>query len=263
MPPLSLWSPRAKVLTKYAREGWKFYLRKLDEKPIITTTISTAGLFTAGDIFAQNLVEKRYTHAPWDYKRTLRVGAVGLLFMGPSYAVWYRGLDKLIVGSGVKQTLAKVALDQGIMAWVFCAWFVVANSVLSGRSLKVSWGEWVKHWRDIMEANYKLWPAAQLLNFSFVPSAHRVLFVNVVSVGWNTFLAWSAHRTHRHDASDSSPSNSHTKVPPQLFACAHSSLPRTSTEPPTQNIQSHHTQSPTKTAQQLPCIICKAATKEP
>ena len=106
-------------------------------------------------------------------------------------------------------------------------------------------------------------PLLQLLNFSFVPSAHRVLFVNVVSVGWNTFLAWSAHRTHRHDASDSSPSNSHTKVPPQLFACAHSSLPRTSTEPPTQNIQSHHTQSPTKTAQQLPCIICKAATKEP
>ena len=38
--------------------------------------------------------------------------------MGPSYAVWYRGLDKLIIGSGVKQTIGKVALDQGIMAWV-------------------------------------------------------------------------------------------------------------------------------------------------
>ena len=48
--------------------------------------------------------------------------------MGPSYAVWYRGLDKLIVGSGVKQTLAKVALDQGIMAWVsFVAWVRSGN----------------------------------------------------------------------------------------------------------------------------------------
>ena len=67
---------------------------------------------------SQNLVEKCYTQAPWDTTRTIRVGAVGLLFMGPLLVVWYRVLDKLIVGSGIKQTLKKVALDQVIMAWV-------------------------------------------------------------------------------------------------------------------------------------------------
>jgi len=237
MSPLSVWSPRAKVVARIVSDGWKFYLRKLDEKPVITTTLSTAGLFTAGDIFAQNLVEKRYTHAPWDIKRTIRVGTVGLLFMGPSYAIWYRGLDRLIKGAGIRQTLAKVALDQGIMAWVFCAWFVVANAVLSGHGFGNAWGEWVTHRRDIMEANYKLWPAAQLLNFSFVPSAHRVLFVNLVSIGWNTFLAWSSHRTQRDNAT-------HVHLP-QMQTVLESNNP-----------------NPQKTAQQLQCIICKASTKD-
>jgi len=239
MSRLTVWAPRVRLVTRYMADGWKFYLRKLDEKPIVTTTLSTAGLFTAGDIFAQNLVEKRYTHAPWDITRTIRVGAVGLLFMGPSYSVWYRGLDKLIVGSGIKQTLKKVALDQGIMAWVFCAWFVMANAVLSGHNLDAAWSEWTTHRRDIMEANYKLWPAAQILNFTFVPSAHRVLFVNLVSIGWNTFLAWSSHRTHRE-----TPSHSNTPSSTHLASdCLNS--------------------NPSKTAQQLPCIVCKASTKEP
>jgi len=241
MSRLAIWSPRVKVVARFVADGWKFYLRKLDEKPIVTLTLSTAGLFTAGDIFAQNLVEKRYTHAPWDITRTIRVGAVGLLFMGPSYAVWYRGLDKLIIGSGVKQTIGKVALDQGIMAWVFCAWFVMANAVLSGHSLDDAWGEWTTHRRDIMEANYKLWPAAQLLNFSLVPSAHRVLFVNLVSIGWNTFLAWKSHRT---------PRDSPAPVP---------------TVPQSQSVNdnSNNNQNPQKTAQQLQCIVCKASTKDP
>jgi len=198
MGPLSRLSSSSLIqdnaLTKTVLRAWKYYLRKLNEKPVVTTTLSTGFLFTTGDILAQNLVERRYTNAPWDVSRTLRVGAVGLLFMGPSYALWYRGLDRFISGTGVKQILTKVLIDQGFMAWVFCAWFVTANACLAGQSLPDAWAEWGTHWRDIMEANYKLWPAAQLLNFSVIPSTHRVLFVNLVSIGWNTFLAWSSHR---------------------------------------------------------------------
>ena len=53
MSRLTVWAPRVRLVTRYMADGWKFYLRKLDEKPIVTTTLSTAGLFTAGDIFAQ------------------------------------------------------------------------------------------------------------------------------------------------------------------------------------------------------------------
>ena len=165
----------------------------------------------------------------------------------------------------------------------------MANAVLSGHSLDDAWGEWTTHRRDIMEANYKLWPAAQvcirsfeykpdfalylvtirkirpqnrhpvslnwlrklkkhspfvfvqLLNFSLVPSAHRVLFVNLVSIGWNTFLAWKSHRT---------PRDSPALVP---------SVPQSQSV----NDNSNNNQNPQKTAQQLQCIVCKASTKDP
>lgn len=44
------------------------------------------------------------------------------------------------------------------------------------------------------QANWKLWPAANLLNFSLVPLKLRVLFANVVSVAWNMYMSQSANR---------------------------------------------------------------------
>ena len=34
-----------------------------------------------------------------------------------------------------------------------------------------------------LEKNWMLWPAVQAINFKFVPLEHRVLVVNVISLG--------------------------------------------------------------------------------
>lgn len=38
--------------------------------------------------------------------------------------------------------------------------------------------------------NWMLWPWVQLVNFKVVPLEHRVLVVNVVSLGWNCYLSY-------------------------------------------------------------------------
>ena len=38
-----------------------------------------------------------------------------------------------------------------------------------------------------------LWPAAQALNFLYVPPVYRVVYVNVVTVAWNVFLSYAKH----------------------------------------------------------------------
>jgi hypothetical protein len=43
-------------------------------------------------------------------------------------------------------------------------------------------------------ANYRVWIPAQLLNYAAVPRHLRVLFSNVVSMGWNYALAIRAMR---------------------------------------------------------------------
>jgi hypothetical protein len=38
-------------------------------------------------------------------------------------------------------------------------------------------------------ANWKLWPAAQLLNFALVPEQHRILYGNVVGICWTCIIS--------------------------------------------------------------------------
>lgn len=45
---------------------------------------------------------------------------------------------------------------------------------------------------EALKKNWMLWPAVQAVNFRFVPLEHRVLVVNVVSLGeWDSFSFYS------------------------------------------------------------------------
>lgn len=34
-----------------------------------------------------------------------------------------------------------------------------------------------------------MWPAAHIINFKFVPSSQRILYINTIQVGYNAFLS--------------------------------------------------------------------------
>lgn len=38
-------------------------------------------------------------------------------------------------------------------------------------------------------ANWKLWPAAMLVNFAIIPPHFSVLYVNIVAIAWNAYLS--------------------------------------------------------------------------
>ena len=43
---------------------------------------------------------------------------------------------------------------------------------------------------NALAKNWMLWPLVQTVNFKFVPLEHRVMVVNVVSLGWNCYLSY-------------------------------------------------------------------------
>lgn len=43
---------------------------------------------------------------------------------------------------------------------------------------------------EALKKNWIVWPPVQAVNFTFVPLEHRVLVVNIVSLGWNCYLSY-------------------------------------------------------------------------
>lgn len=80
-----------------------------------------------------------------------------------------------------------MALDQGVFAPVFIGVFLSSMATMEGNSVKEKLD---KNYTTALTSNYMLWPFAQAVNFKVVPLEHRVLFVNVISIGWNCYLSY-------------------------------------------------------------------------
>ncbi|KAJ9137612.1 Protein sym-1 [Coniochaeta hoffmannii] len=165
--------------------GW--YQARLAARPLLTQSITTSVLFAVGDITAQQLVEKKgfQNH---DLARTGRMALYGGTIFGPAATTWFKFLQRNVnLRSANSTILARVALDQGVFAPTFIGIFLSSMAVLEGTSPQE---KLEKSYKPALLTNYMIWPFVQLVNFKFVPLHHRVLFVNVISIGWNCYLSY-------------------------------------------------------------------------
>ncbi|EXJ79087.1 hypothetical protein A1O3_08588 [Capronia epimyces CBS 606.96] len=111
----------------------------------------------------------------------------GLIF-GPAATQWYSFLQKYIHVRSQNATIAaRVLADQVVFAPCNMALFLSSMSIMEGSDPKE---KLEKTYLPGLKANWVLWPAVQAVNFKLVPLEHRVLVVNIVSLGWNCFLSW-------------------------------------------------------------------------
>jgi protein Mpv17 len=78
-------------------------------------------------------------------------------------------------------------VDQGIFAPTFIGVFLSSMAVLQGSSPRENLE---KNYTTALQSNYMLWPFVQVVNFKLLPPEHRLLFVNVISIGWNCYLSY-------------------------------------------------------------------------
>ena len=83
--------------------------------------------------------------------------------------------------------MARVACDQLAFAPVMIGVFLSSMATMEGGSPK---HKLETTWWPALKANWMVWPFVQMVNFTFLPLQHRVLFANVVSIGWNSYLSW-------------------------------------------------------------------------
>ncbi|RPA83942.1 protein SYM1 [Ascobolus immersus RN42] len=169
--------------------AFAWYRAQVRMRPMMTQAMTTGALFGAGDVIAQTIAKGK---APQelDYMRTIRNAGYGLCAFGPAVQVWYRMIEKIRFQAYPKLDLpAKILADQVIFTPVHLACFFGYHAYLEGKSIGDALKQ--KFWPAI-RANWMLWPAVQMVNFTLVPAELRVLFVNVVALAWNAYLSTKA-----------------------------------------------------------------------
>lgn len=107
---------------------------------------------------------------------------------GPAAATWFKFLARNVNLKSANATIAaRVALDQGVFAPCAIGMFLSSMAVLEGGSVSEKLD---KNYKNALTTNYMVWPFVQAVNFKMVPLEHRVLFVNVISIGWNCYLSY-------------------------------------------------------------------------
>ncbi|XP_031473754.1 protein sym-1 [Nymphaea colorata] len=168
-----------------------WYLRLLEESPVLTKALTSALLTFIGDSISQLLIERVPT---WDLKRTFLFAFLGMVLVGPTLHFWYLSLSQLVSLSGVSGVFLRLLLDQFIFSPLFIGVFLSTLVVLEGRPSEVL-PKLRQEWFSAVIANWQLWIPFQFLNFLFVPQIFQVLFANVVAVAWNVILSFKAHKT--------------------------------------------------------------------
>ncbi|CAG9860757.1 unnamed protein product [Phyllotreta striolata] len=154
---------------------------------IVVQSLQAGSLMALGDVIAQFAIERK---KQYDVMRTLRFGALGVGLVGPSVAMWYKFLSKMIRPDDKTAAFKKVALDQFMFAPCFLPVFLIALNTLKGNDWQTTKAEIKDKYFDIMITNYQVWPLVQFINFKFMPLQYQVLMNQSVGLFWNSYLSW-------------------------------------------------------------------------
>jgi protein Mpv17 len=174
-------------------ELWDQYNTLLDAQPVLTKALTSFTGFTAGDILAQKFVDNK-SGEPYDLMRTVRMGSFGLFVHGTTGHYFYGFLDGQLPGTDAVTVAEKVAIDQIIWNPIFGLMFFGYLNVLEGKSFEEYVNKIKADLKTAVQGSWTVWVPAHILNFAFIPSSQRLLYINSIQVGYNVFLSFLGNK---------------------------------------------------------------------
>ena len=86
-------------------------------------------------------------------------------------------------------TLWKIALDQTLYLAFYNSVYYLTLGRLAGRPLAQVVKQYSEQFWQLLRAGWRLWPFVGVVTYTIVPTAHRVLFVDVVEIAYSAILS--------------------------------------------------------------------------
>ncbi|OWZ19625.1 hypothetical protein PHMEG_0006096 [Phytophthora megakarya] len=183
-------------------DGW------LRQSPVLTKSVTAAVLFGLGDRIAQRMEKSRTPESDADNEededdralvsestaRTMRMMMWGSVIFTPILHSWQNLIERAIGSHGKIVVFQKMLMDSLVFAPCINALFFTSTQMVAGKSFDQGVTFAVDRLPQTLQANYTIWPIANMINYSYVPLQYRVLFVNCVNLVWTTVLSTISNR---------------------------------------------------------------------
>eukprot|EP00558_Chaetoceros_sp_UNC1202_P010121 CAMPEP_0197243270 /NCGR_PEP_ID=MMETSP1429-20130617/8778_1 /TAXON_ID=49237 /ORGANISM="Chaetoceros sp., Strain UNC1202" /LENGTH=235 /DNA_ID=CAMNT_0042703465 /DNA_START=27 /DNA_END=734 /DNA_ORIENTATION=+ len=165
--------------------GWNAYNDALDKNPLTAKACTSAVGFFLGDLLAQLFIVK----STLDIKRLVTLSVFGFIYHGPSGHYFYNWLDSKIEGTDGKSVATKVFIDQVFWCPIFMTVFFTYLGLANGDSFGAIGNKIKSDLFTAMQGSWKIWPVVHAVNFKFISTKHRLVFINGVQIVFNMFLS--------------------------------------------------------------------------
>lgn len=154
---------------------------------MVTQCLTAGTLFAAGDVIAQQLIEKKGNKH--DFSRTARLGFYGGAMFGPLVTKWFQFLNRLQFATPTKAVMYRVYLDQFVFTPAVVGFFFGSMTFLEGKGVADATERISEAYVPTLIRNWGVFIPTQIINFAVVPHHLRFVVVGVVSLFWNTYLS--------------------------------------------------------------------------
>eukprot|EP00752_Nemacystus_decipiens_P009532 g8520.t1 len=165
--------------------AWDAYNELLAEKPVLVKACTSLVGFSIGDFLAQKGTSKE----KFSYERLARMAAFGFLFHGTISHFFYNALDGALPGTAAVTVIQKVVIDQVFWAPIFTLIFFTWIGVTSGNSPSEIVNKIKSDLIQGVVGSWTVWPLAHTINFKYVPTEQRLLYINSIQIFYNVFLS--------------------------------------------------------------------------
>jgi protein Mpv17 len=151
---------------------------------MLRAALTSGILFSVGDCINQNFIRKQ----AFDFNQNFKFISTGFFLHGPFSFQGFKLLENIFGSSKSSRTVALKAITNHLVIFPpYLLLMLFTSALLDGKDP-------VKHIQrsfiPIFTNGFYFWPLVNMITFKFVPISLRIVWVNLVGIGWNSSLSF-------------------------------------------------------------------------